>query len=153
MVAEIARFPSRESFAVWIASGANGWLVLAHGHGWLHGDGSSALDDAAWLSNNLNLPVRAAPGIIKQQRNQSMAYEQRDLSGVLFKNESKTNEKHADYNGSITVNGEEFWLNAWLQTSKKGTRYMSLSLKPKKQQKTDQQKQPLADEMSDSIPF
>jgi len=51
--------------------------------------------------------------------------------GALFKNLDKENPKHADYNGNINVNGEEFWLNAWIKESKNGVKYMSLSLKPK----------------------
>lgn len=51
--------------------------------------------------------------------------------GALFKNEEKEQDTHADYRGSINVDGKEFWLNAWLKTSKKGTKFMSLSVKPK----------------------
>jgi uncharacterized protein (DUF736 family) len=51
--------------------------------------------------------------------------------GALFKNAEKANPKHADYNGNINVNGEEFWLNAWIKQSKNGTKYLSLSIKPK----------------------
>jgi hypothetical protein len=52
--------------------------------------------------------------------------------GVLFKNEEKENERHADYRGSINVDGTEFWLNAWIKTSSKtGKKFMALSVKPK----------------------
>jgi hypothetical protein len=34
------------------------WLVLALEHGWLHGERSTAIADAQWLSRNLGLPVR-----------------------------------------------------------------------------------------------
>ncbi len=61
-----------------------------------------------------------------------MAYEQRDGQGSLFKNKRKETEKHPDYNGSITINGVEHWLSAWLKTAQSGEKYMSLSLgKPK----------------------
>jgi hypothetical protein len=50
--------------------------------------------------------------------------------GVLFKGK-KEKETHPDYEGTINVDGKEFWLNAWLQTSKTGTKFMSLSIKPK----------------------
>ena len=52
-------------------------------------------------------------------------------SGALFKNERKEADTHADYNGSVNVDGKEFWLNAWLKESKAGKKYMSLSLKQK----------------------
>jgi hypothetical protein len=59
-----------------------------------------------------------------------MAY---DLNrGALFKNTQKENPKHADYKGTLNVNGEEFWLDAWLNEAKSGLKYLSLSAKPKK---------------------
>lgn len=51
--------------------------------------------------------------------------------GALFKNEDKQSDRHADYRGSINVDGKEFWLDAWLKTSKQGKKFMSLSVKPK----------------------
>ena len=50
--------------------------------------------------------------------------------GVLFKNEDKAQETHSDYQGTINVDGVEYWLNAWIKTGKKG-KFMSLSVKPK----------------------
>lgn len=51
--------------------------------------------------------------------------------GALFKNERKEQETHADYNGTINVGGQEFWLNAWLKESKSGKKFFSLSVKAK----------------------
>lgn len=52
--------------------------------------------------------------------------------GVLFKNEDKQSERHADYRGNINVNGQEFWLDAWIKKSRDGKKtFMSLSVKPK----------------------
>jgi hypothetical protein len=66
-----------------------------------------------------------------------MAYDNTNRSsrpnrGVLFKNVDKESSKHADYKGNINVNGEEFWLDAWINVSKAGAKYMSLSIKPKR---------------------
>lgn len=62
-----------------------------------------------------------------------MAYEQRDNSGSLFKNDKKESDNHPDYNGSAMVNGAEVWMSAWLKTASNGKKFMSFSFKPKDQ--------------------
>lgn len=55
----ILRFPLRRAHAIFVSSDQEGgWLVLVHGHGWLHGDRAGALADAIWLSANLGIPIR-----------------------------------------------------------------------------------------------
>ena len=56
--------------------------------------------------------------------------EKRDNSGVLFKNENKDNEKKPDYKGSIMVDGNEYWLSAWIKEGKSG-KFMGLAVSPK----------------------
>jgi hypothetical protein len=61
MTAAVVRFPPRRASAIFVCEerGGDGWLVLARGHGWLHGSHSDALEDANWLSRNLgDLPIR-----------------------------------------------------------------------------------------------
>ena len=59
MTARVLRFPARVAAAIFISEAAErGWLVLARGHGWLHGSRAEALADAQWLAWNLGLPVR-----------------------------------------------------------------------------------------------
>jgi hypothetical protein len=72
--------------------------------------------------------------------------------GALFKNTEKEDPKHADYRGEINVAGDEFWLNAWLKTSKKGTKFLSLSVKPK-QAPAAKPQSTLGDDMNDEIGF
>lgn len=54
--------------------------------------------------------------------------------GVLFKNKDKQADTHADSNGTINVDGVEYFLNAWKNTSKNGTPYLSLTVKRKDKQ-------------------
>ena len=63
-----------------------------------------------------------------------MAYEQRDNSGSLFKNDRKQSDNHPDYKGSAHIGGVEYWVSAWLKTGKNGTKFMSFSYTPKDQQ-------------------
>lgn len=56
-----------------------------------------------------------------------MAFEQRDMSGALFKNDKKGNEKRPDYTGKAMVDGEEYRLAAWIKESRGGQKFLSLS--------------------------
>lgn len=51
-------------------------------------------------------------------------------SGALFKNDKKGVESRPDYNGSINVDGTDYWLSAWIKEGKSG-KFMSLAVKPK----------------------
>lgn len=55
-------------------------------------------------------------------------YQQRDGSGVLFKNTKATKETSPAYTGSITVKGVKYSLAAWLKEGKKG-KFMSLAIR------------------------
>lgn len=59
-----------------------------------------------------------------------MAYDNTNR-GALFKAEKEGNESRPDYSGNLNVDGKEFFLDAWIKTSKAGQKYMSLSVKPK----------------------
>ena len=60
-----------------------------------------------------------------------MAYEMKDNSGSLFKNDRKEADTHPDYKGTALLNGVEHWVDAWINQSSSGTKYMSLKFKPK----------------------
>ena len=80
-----------------------------------------------------------------------MAYEQRDLSVSLFRNDKKNSDKHPDYKGSVIVRGEEFWLAAWVKNRPERQEVFSLALTAK-----DDQRQGPAARVSrndDDIPF
>ncbi len=53
-----------------------------------------------------------------------------NMRGVLFKNEDKQSDKHADYRGQCEIDGKQCWVDAWIKTPKKGgNKFMSLSFK------------------------
>jgi len=54
-------------------------------------------------------------------------------SGVLFKNENKQSDKHADYRGEVNAAGVDYWLDGWVRTSKKGAKFIGFKLKPKQE--------------------
>ena len=56
-----------------------------------------------------------------------MAYQAKEGSGTLFKNDRKTSETHPDLSGTIMINGKEHWLSAWRKDGKKGP-YYSVSI-------------------------
>ena len=58
-------------------------------------------------------------------------YQQKDDSGVLFKNDKKETDQHPDYKGNAMIDGTEYWFSAWINTSKTGTKYMKLSFNKK----------------------
>lgn len=62
-----------------------------------------------------------------------MAYEQKDNSGSLFKNQKKTTDNHPDRNGSCKIDGVEYWVSGWIKQDKNGQPWMSLAFKRKDQ--------------------
>ena len=60
-------------------------------------------------------------------------YEQKDNSGALFKNDKKETDSHPDYKGEAMVDGNDYWVSGWINTSKAGNKYMKLTYTAKEQ--------------------
>lgn len=88
------------------------------------------------------------------------SYEKRDNTGTLFRNDRKEKDTHADYNGTIIVDGKEYYLNAWLKDGQSG-KFFSLSVKPKAERNEQIRQQPAQTDsygnkpaaFDDDIPF
>lgn len=83
-----------------------------------------------------------------------MAYELRNNSGSLFKNDRRTKDSHPEYSGTIMVDGQEYWISGWVKDGGKG-KFFSLSVKPKeaRQERHAPVQNPASDDFSDDIPF
>jgi hypothetical protein len=56
--------------------------------------------------------------------------EKMNNSGVLFVNDRKDNERAPNYKGNIMVDGQEYWLSAWVKEGKTG-KFMGLAVSPR----------------------
>lgn len=93
-----------------------------------------------------------------------MNYDNRN-TGILTANERKRDDKDPSHQGSINIDGKEYWLSAWVNTGREGSklagkRYFSIKVKPKLQSdraspptggRNDPRREP--DPFDDSIPF
>lgn len=57
-----------------------------------------------------------------------MAYEMKDNSGSLFREQDKKSEKSPDYTGKVKIDGKELRIAGWIKQSKSGDSYLSLAI-------------------------
>ena len=86
-----------------------------------------------------------------------MAYEQKSMSGVLFKNDRREKETHPHATGRILLDdGRTLWVSAWTKDGKKG-KFQSLSVKWADERAAEIREEvrdnSLADELDDDLPF
>lgn len=43
--------------------------------------------------------------------------------GMLARNDRKERDTHPDYNGSINIEGVEYWLSGWVREGREGTKF------------------------------
>lgn len=58
-------------------------------------------------------------------------YEQKDLSGSIFKNNRKEKPTHPDLTGTALIEGKHYWVSAWEKIDKNGNPWFSFSFKEK----------------------
>lgn len=91
-----------------------------------------------------------------------MPFEKRDMSGVLFKNDRRQNDKQPEYTGTATIGGQDVFVSAWVKTGQKG-KFFSLAFKwrteqqqaapPNQQRQLDQLTSTTTLDIDDEIPF
>lgn len=59
-----------------------------------------------------------------------MAYQQKENSGSLFRNERKERDEQPDRTGSALIGGVEYWVSGWIKEGERGS-WLSLAFKPK----------------------
>lgn len=85
-----------------------------------------------------------------------MAYEQRPNTGSLFKNDRREKETHAHARGSALIDGVEYWVDAWTNTTNSGDKYQSLKFRRKDEARVPNGSQgaPMqAADLDDDVPF
>ena len=84
-----------------------------------------------------------------------MAYQQKENSGSLFKNDRREKDTHPHATGTALIGGVEYWVSAWTKDGKKG-KWQSLSFKPKEERVDGKRKfnpSPAAPMQEDDVPF
>jgi hypothetical protein len=60
-----------------------------------------------------------------------MAYEPRENSGSLFRNEKKEKDNQPSHTGTALIDGRVYQISAWVKTGKNDSKFFSLAFKPK----------------------
>jgi hypothetical protein len=85
-----------------------------------------------------------------------MAYEPKEGSGALFKNDKGDNPARPDYRGDVMLGGVLYEISGWIKPlpSDASKRFMSLSGKPKQaRQEQRPRQQSRRDDYDDAPPF
>lgn len=71
--------------------------------------------------------------------------EQRDNSGVLFRNDRKEKDSHPNATGTAMIDGIEYYVSAWTKDGQKG-KFQSLAFKRKDERAQEIRNQPRRDD-------
>ena len=82
-----------------------------------------------------------------------MAFEQKDNSGAIIKNNKKQNENSPPLTGNALIGGVEYWVSAWTKTDKNGEKWISFAVKQKNPTVSQVQSTSSIDLDEDLIPF
>lgn len=81
--------------------------------------------------------------------------QQRDNSGVCFRNDKREKDTHPNYRGNCMVDGVEYWMDSWIKEGAKG-KFLTFSFKRKdasQSQSSNRQSKPsFHDDLNDELP-
>jgi hypothetical protein len=84
-------------------------------------------------------------------------YQPREGSGAMFRNDRKSAANQPDMRGTVMIGGVEMEISAWEKTTKNGSKFLSVAVKPKGEYKSKPQQAgksfPLTDAKEDDLPF
>jgi len=84
-----------------------------------------------------------------------MAYEMKENSGSLFKNDKREKDTHPNATGSALIDGVEYWVSAWTKEGANG-KWQSLAFNRKEEkpaQAPTRARQNARDDIESDIPF
>lgn len=58
-------------------------------------------------------------------------FEHKELTGTLFQNRDKTEDRHPSMKGEVKIDGKVYRVSAWTKQSEKAGKWLSLALEPK----------------------
>ena len=70
--------------------------------------------------------------------------------GTLGRNKRREKDSHPEYTGSLNVDGNNYWLSAWVKESN-GEKFFSIAVKPKEGK--PELPEPVRVDPNDDIPF
>ena len=82
-----------------------------------------------------------------------MAFELRELSGSLFRNNKREKETHPQMTGECLIGGVAYWVSAWTKEDKNGNKFQSLAFKPKEEKSAKKPDSGMPGDMDNDLPF
>ena len=98
--------------------------------------------------------IVARLAIVLRDREGEAMREQRDMSGVLFRDHDKKSERAPDYTGTAMIAGTAYRIAGWIKTAKNGRKFFSLAFsEPNERRERPSEERPQEAPQDDDIPF
>lgn len=78
-----------------------------------------------------------------------MAFEDREMSGFIFRNKERKSEKHPTMRGTCLVNGQPHEIALWTKETEKAGKFFSFKISPARERPATQAER----DADDGVPF